>query len=64
MTMTRRDYRLIAAAIRSSIDGQFEPKIDDVVDAIADALEDAGGLDANGNRRFDRDRFLEAAGVR
>ncbi len=33
------------------------------VDAIADALHLEMGLDRNGNRRFRRERFLEAAGV-
>lgn len=62
--MTRKDYRVIAGAIRLAIRDTYEPRVFDVVDAISDALEANSPLDRNGNRSFDRERFLREAGVR
>ena len=62
--MTRKDYRVIAYAIREALDGKFAPTPTDVAEAIAAALYANSGLDSNGNRRFDRERFLAEAGVR
>ncbi len=57
--MTKKDYELIAAALKLSADTGFEshyPGIVNAAHAIADAL-------AQDNPRFDRARFLKAAGV-
>jgi hypothetical protein len=55
--MTRKDYQLIASVLKNyAADGI---PVDDR-DAIAYDLADALGAD---NPRFDRDRFLVAAGV-
>lgn len=53
--VTRKDYVLLAAAIRSLADdsGDGLVSIDDVMAAIADVL-------AADNPRFNRDRFLKA----
>jgi len=54
--MSRKDYQLIAQALRSSWeDHGTPPSPDDTAHAIADALQ-------ADNPRFDRDRFLIAAG--
>jgi hypothetical protein len=64
MTMTRKDYNAIAEALRSV---HTEPWTDgetvwvSCIEKVADALHASSGLDTNGNRRFDRDRFLAAA---
>lgn len=61
--MTRKDYILIAAALnaaRSSYEERlgtvYNNGIDNAADRIADSL-------ARDNARFDRGRFLAAAGV-
>ena len=59
--MTRKDYVLIAAALKSAHDGhngrpQALRGVADAADRIAIAL-------ARDNPRFDRERFLKAAGV-
>jgi hypothetical protein len=65
--VTRKDYILIAAALRDSRMGSDEatPETDtqwtNTVNAIARALRDDSGYDINGNRRFDRSRFMKAA---
>lgn len=64
MTMTRKDYNALAEAIRVTLRDHVDPTVADVAESIADTLYDAGGLNLNGNRRFDRDRFLKAAGIR
>ncbi len=51
--MTRKDYVLIAAALNSCAQGADKST---VVYQLADAL-------ARDNPRFDRERFLKAAGV-
>jgi len=68
MAMTRKDYELIAHEIRTSVDQHAED--DDIMGVIAGLahrlagrLSDEGGLDINGNRRFKRDKFLDACGV-
>lgn len=50
--MNRKDYRVIAEAIRASNNGNAVH----VVMAIADALQ-------RDNMRFDRDKWLRATGV-
>lgn len=65
MTTTRKDlYRIADALAQSKPDGEEEPCrlrqwIDDV-DVIADVLNVTTGRTPNGNRSFDRDRFLVA----
>lgn len=67
--MTRKDYVLLAAALRTALEATREDMQDSddrfacvfgvigAATAIADAL-------ARDNQRFDRDRFLKAAGVK
>lgn len=56
--MTRKDYVLIAAAVREERErfSNRNPGADDLVRALADSL-------AADNPRFDRARFLKACGV-
>ena len=64
MAMSRKDYRIIADALRSVY---TEPWTDGettwvrCVEKVADALHANSALDVNGNRVFDRDRFLRTA---
>ena len=64
MTMTRKDYNAIAAAIREVVETQV-PSYSTVVmvEKLADCLEVNGGFDVNGNRRFKRERFLQATHI-
>jgi hypothetical protein len=66
--VTRKDYVAIARALGDQypvydtlhsreLDGRVAQWRSDV-EAIADTLSDLSGYDANGNRRFDRDRFM------
>jgi len=57
--MTRKDYILIAAALKAAYDETYHT-VHAGIDAAAVALADALGRD---NPRFDRERFLKAAGV-
>lgn len=72
--MTRREYELLAEALRSAAPGEPDPETSDwtehngreaqwVADceAIADAL--ARGTAPGRNLSFDRERFLRDAGV-
>ncbi|HEU4865006.1 MAG TPA: hypothetical protein VFT76_02055 [Actinomycetota bacterium] len=65
--MTRKDYRVVAAAIREIVE-VYDPDelggIRQVAEAIADGLRANSPLDRNGNRSFDPERFLREAGVR
>lgn len=54
--MTRKDYVLIAAAIRAADDGMCHITIRHLANELAAAL-------AEDNPRFDRERFLIACGV-
>lgn len=63
--MTRKDYELIAAALRMSRVGNlagnenralYNNGVDNAATNVADAL-------ASDNPRFDRERFLSACGV-
>ena len=57
--MTRKDYILIAAALNDA--ARWPTSVERrSLDMIADALADALARD---NPRFDRERFLKAAGV-
>lgn len=63
MSMSRKDYVLVAAvldATRKAYDEELEPKALDAIDNVASQL---AFTFANDNDRFDRARFLEAAGV-
>jgi hypothetical protein len=68
--VTRKDYVRLAAALQSAQpysdnSGVLRHKCEAwklTVLAVADALADDSGYDLNGNRRFDRERFLKAAG--
>lgn len=71
--MTRKDYILIAAALKSARVSNsigdpnkalYNNGIDNAVAMLARALKDGSGFDLNGNRRFDTDRFLAACGVK
>jgi hypothetical protein len=63
MSVSRKDFQAIADGLKRT---RPEPGGDDIeqwrhdVDAVAAALRDVGGLDRNGNRRFDTDRFVAA----
>lgn len=63
MSMSRKDFEAIAAALKGSLPSDAEPDGDlafqhvNCCEAVADAL-------ANANPRFDRGRFLEACGVK
>jgi hypothetical protein len=63
--MTRKDYVLIAATLASHRRVDYPNRTDYLVlcERFAEALERSSGFNANGNRRFDRDRFLAACGV-
>ena len=65
--MTRKDYILIAAALRNAHDAirQKEPAEchDDMLDGIGYAADYLVDALANDNPRFDRARFLAACGV-
>ena len=71
MTTTRRDLDRIARSLRDSRPEQAPGRRWSsryagwirAVDAVADALHDTTGLNINGNRRFDRDRFMAAVGI-
>lgn len=59
MSMTKKDYELIASAINDGVNGNSVVVGGDmhaIVRAITDAL-------ADDNPRFDRSRFLEACGL-
>jgi hypothetical protein len=60
--VTRKDYVAIARALADQypLDQRQVPQWERDVEAIADTLSDLSGYDANGNRRFDRDRFMAA----
>ena len=67
--MTRKDFELIAAAFRKSLQSDFhgDPKGRDSLNGIL-GVEFTARLVADAlmstNPRFDRDRFLKACGVR
>ena len=58
--MTRKDYVAVAARIRNILDGNSANGVVLGVSMTAKALADVFALD---NPRFDRERFLKAAGV-
>jgi hypothetical protein len=63
--MTRKDYILIAAALRDVmlIDCQSAEYLNGVRAAHASAAQRLADVLARDNPRFDRERFLKAAGV-
>jgi predicted secreted Zn-dependent protease len=58
--MTRKDYILIAAALKAARKYDECPADQAVCDNVAQELANALARD---NPRFDRERFLKAAGV-
>jgi len=65
MTMTRKDFEAVARAIadaRDDLPPTPEAALARVTYHLADVLHVAGGLTSNGNRRFDRERFIRTAG--
>tara|TARA_Y100001934_G_C12281925_1_gene740373 strand:+ start:1117 stop:1317 length:201 start_codon:yes stop_codon:yes gene_type:complete len=64
--MTRKDYELIAAALkraREPIVGQEQEFNDGYSEAMDSAAEELAKAFAEENRRFDRARFLKASGA-
>lgn len=72
--MTRKDYVLIAEVLKNALDGQKPNSHCQVKDAttaiyniandMADRLRQASGYTLNGNKSFDKTKFLTACGVR
>lgn len=62
MSMTRKDFVAIAAALKNAQPSAHDPNVAHIQHRI-DCREVAGVL-AGTNPRFDRDRFLAACGVR
>ena len=67
MSASRKDYQAIADALARTRPEADTPspqtrriQWEKDVAAVARALHDTGGLDRNGNRRFDTDRFVAA----
>ena len=58
--MTRKDYVMLAEALRSTLDPLDDAFHREQHEADATAVADALARD---NPRFDRERFLKAAGV-
>ena len=63
--MTRKDYRLIAAALMSAtplaMDGEVAHRVwAQTVAAVSRALYHYSANDINGNRRYDESRFMDA----
>jgi hypothetical protein len=75
MTATRKDYEAVASAIHDALwyvppdaPGRrafrpFEAGVQAAAHAVADAFASTSGYTPNGNRRFDRERFLAACGL-
>ncbi len=64
--MTRKHYEALARALRDERPDEPGSCYDHwatTVLAIAKTLRDLSGYDLNGNRRFDWDRFCDAAGL-
>lgn len=57
--MTRKDFELIAAAIKRAV--QSEPRV--VADALGDLARDLAGELVKTNPAFNQARFLRACGV-
>lgn len=58
--LTRKTFETVAGAIAETRDALPFPESIDALDAVAGRLADAFALE---NPRFDRDRFLRAAGA-
>ena len=59
--MTRKDYVLIAQALKTAINYERDfNKSEESAKAIETAAEFMAGLLAQSNPRFDRDRFIKA----
>ena len=65
MTMTRQHFALIAEVITDAMRArELGPnECTMLAERFADALNITAGFNVNGNRRFDRARFLRACGV-
>ena len=62
--MTRKDYVMIAQALRTQFELSHDNNEDDGLCAVINIANDlATALEAD-NPRFDRERFLEACGVK
>ena len=62
--MTRKDYVIIAKALKTQFELSHENNEDDGLCAVINVANDlATALEAD-NPRFDRERFLEACGVK
>ena len=55
--MTKKDYIVIAAAIRETRDQEFDHSAIEAIDRVAERIADKLQAD---NPRFNRQRFLEA----
>lgn len=59
--MTRKDYVLIAGAVKEARDASHTPYLREGIEKAASHIATALQFD---NPRFDRDRFLKACGVK
>jgi hypothetical protein len=59
-TMTRKDYELVAASIKTVVDVTYDDKAKITLREVA--MQIAYGLTRT-NERFDRNRFLKACGI-
>lgn len=61
--MTRKDYVLIAKAVRYAFDGMDTPKNAAYWDGVAQVAQCLSDSLKQDNKRFEADRFLKACGV-
>jgi hypothetical protein len=61
--MTRKDYILIADALKAARSSYTLPNVAIYHNGIANAAQRLADALARDNPRFDRERFLKAAGV-
>lgn len=63
--MTRKDYIVIAAALKETRSQicQKEPDTEELLDGVSCASEYIADALSRDNPRFDRERFLKACGV-
>jgi hypothetical protein len=64
--MSKKDYVAIAAALREAVDAAGSDGeragLEFAAGRIAEVCRVAGGFTTNGNRSFDRERFMVACG--
>ena len=67
MAMTRQHFNAIAETMRENMPNENwlnkRQQWETDVRALADMCHDASNFTPNGNRAFDRDRFLKACGI-